>query len=81
MIDSQPLLEGDSNEEQRLKPVLEEKNKAALHGKLDRITPEEIAEKERLLSQASVNSLATNVIKKHIEEHGDEIPTGRRKSS
>jgi hypothetical protein len=38
------LLEGDSNEEQRMKPVLEEKMKAALHGKLDRITQQEIYE-------------------------------------
>lgn len=47
------MLEGDSNEEQRLKPVLEEKMKAAIHGKLDRITQQEIDEKARLLSVAS----------------------------
>ena len=41
-LDTSPLLSGDANEEQRLKPVLEEKKKATINGKLDRITAEEI---------------------------------------
>ena len=47
------MLVGDSNEEQRLKPVLAEKKKAAINGKLDRITAEEIEAKERALSIGS----------------------------
>lgn len=36
--DTQPLLIGDSNEEQRLKATLDEKKQATLNGKLTRLT-------------------------------------------
>lgn len=44
---------GDSNEEKRMKPVLEEKKKATINGKLDRLTKEEIETRERALSIGS----------------------------
>jgi hypothetical protein len=44
-VDSSPLLQGDANEEQRLKKTMEEKKKATKDGKLDAITEEEIQKK------------------------------------
>jgi len=40
------LLNGDSNEERRLAPVLEEKNNATLNGKLIRMNQEQIDTKK-----------------------------------
>lgn len=48
-FDTQPLLIGDSNEENRLKATMEEKKQASVNGKLSRLTANEIEEKEKLL--------------------------------
>jgi hypothetical protein len=44
-VDTQPLLIGDSNEEQRLQKTLEEKKQASENGKLSRLTADQIDEK------------------------------------